>query len=246
MGELDQNLAVGQQIRPFPSFGGAMERTDSPPHGVKLVEARLGNFSVRYARIDRRPLTRSPSMVALLAMVSVITAAGAWVWHSLQPVVAPAIHIVLQGSPPSSIPDARPSSARAVAPRPDVIPPPVPHPAAATVPAMDNHRDVAPLVAPARPADGKEAAMLNSRDTDFTRWKAVRIALNTALVSGEVQDWTEDAAFGVVVPGPIMEGSNHPCRNVAILKRQEGREAETRSGTGCLNKSGAVILTDRK
>jgi len=243
MDDADQKLNLRHSIRPFPTFAGALERIDAPPHGIKLVEVRLGNFSLRYARIDRRVVLRSPTRLALLALLSVLTAGGLWVWYSLQPVVAPAIRIVLQGSPSPPAADAAPLAENVPAPKLEILPRPVAVPPSRVQLAGDNHKRVDAVATSGSPVLPAEPDHPQSRDADFAKWESVRTALREALVSGEVQDWTEDAAFGVVVPGPLADGSKEQCRSVAILKRQDGRDAETRSGTGCLNASGAVTLS---
>ncbi|HEX7873610.1 MAG TPA: hypothetical protein VF475_11905 [Sphingobium sp.] len=196
--------------------------------GLTLFEMRWGSLALRYAR--RRPddtgkRTSLPWALALVPVAMVGAVAGmAWKSPASTP-PAPVLRIVRE-APPSQVP--------IFSPRITVVIPP-----AAPVP--DRARPVA--VATADTGLRSEQGLAHPRPADFTAWPSVQTALGAALARGEVQDWNDAPAFGVVVPGEILEnsdGEGRNCRSVAILKRQDGKEAETRSGTWCIDGKGVI------
>ncbi|MET0365049.1 MAG: hypothetical protein ABW169_10380 [Sphingobium sp.] len=233
MQDFDPTARTPTRMRAFPHADPEPNWSVEANSGLTLFEMRWGSLALRYARRRPVPVGKRFSWVFAIVPVALVGAFAGGAWRSPAPrPSAPPVLRIIREAPPAPIP--------VFSPRITVVIPPA-------LPLSEPDRSRPTIAAAADPDLRSENGLGQSRPADFALWPSVQAALGTALDRGEVQDWSDAPAFGVVVPGEMLETADSEgrrCRTVAILKRQEGKEAETRSGTWCVDRKGAVVPGD--
>ena len=85
---------------------------------------------------------------------------------------------------------------------------------------------------PVKRRQGPAAAILKQPQKSVTA-DVAKLALTTALVTGELQEWSSGSVHGYVVPGPQDIAAGISCRNYSILARKAGSPDVVKNGRQC-------------
>lgn len=231
-------------------------RMAAAPENVswRKLQFRLGSIELSYASAHRRPQAAKPAHItmqriyrrssfrerfmghlAVLIAVGVFVAGSATFWAMQSDAV---VHSTTSSWPIARKTPVKPATAAAaVALVPAAVTPVaanVPSPAPAPAPAKSS----APVMLTAPIAELMEEAPVRGgiaslEDVALESIPAVRVAIEQAMSSGQLQSWQAGGYEGVVVIGQPVEADGSTCRKGSILARDSGFAGRTELFVRC-------------